>query len=474
MVVLLSSVKYIYFQQLTRQYTYRFVTVVTVIIVDAPKGGELAMTRRKPHEIPVSEQIGKLSPTAKLAMQLQDAPDVAAVVSRIRQRNRRQKGELITYSDGIYCRYYADSPQTGKRMKVSEFLCDNDTELPEQKKLLARRMKAVNLEQGNAQLLPTANEVTVEMYWDAKYYPVVKDNKSWSTALTYKRIFDGYLREHFATKSLLKYRTVDAHRFLEQLATMTLKDKKTKGLNRSSLGLCRAVCYGIFRSAKNKGLIEENPFADVTIEVKVRKRGQRVAYSLEEIYLVIQAIPRLDAKLLFSFCGLLGMRPSEAGAIRWEDITASEVRVCRSAPRGHEQDETKTDNSVRTLDLIKPVAFLVDQYREEWRRAGKALTGKLFSRRDGSVVDVGDFAAYNIAKYGRAAIGERWHGLYAGRRAVGTAQYNLTGDARSVFQTLGNENGYKYIQPSREQGRKGQALLEAAYDKIERKHRSVS
>jgi integrase len=437
------------------------------------------MTRRKQHEIPIKEQLGKLQRSEKLALQVMtdralagvdDPPDIVSSVARPHERFRTQKGELITYADGIYLRYYITA-KDGRRLKTSEWLCELGASFREQEKAKVKRMRAVNIEQ-RSKFTPIADDMTVAIFWDALYYPLVKENKSWSTALTYKRIWDMYLKEHFETRSLAKYRTSEAYRFLESLATRKLKRGNEIGLNKSSLGLCRGICYGLFRSAKNKDLIDTNPYEDVVVDVKVRKKGKTIAYTLAEVAKVNSEIPRLHARLIFSFCALLGMRPSEAAAIKWDDIENGVVHIRRSAPRGHEQNETKTDNSVRVLDLIKPVADLVEQYRKQVSKA----EGYLFKRLDGSVINVSEFADYNISRFGKAAIGDRWRGLYAGRRGVGTAQFNLTGDTRASFQTLGHSKETSvahYIQPSNEQGRAGQRMLEAAYqqevDKLSQK-----
>jgi integrase len=434
--------------------------------------------RRKSYEIPVDEALRRLPKASQTAMAVKDISgeqiDFVAAITKPHERFRTQKGELITYTDGIYLRYYAAN-RNGQRMKVAEPLCPVGTSDRDAEKLKRKRMAAVNLEQRSQFFTPTAEGMTVAAFWEALYYPLIKENKSFSTALTYKRIWDAYLEPHFRAKSLERYSTEQAFDFMESLATR--KTAKGRGLGRNSLSLCRAICYGIFNRARSKGLLAKdangqsrNPWEGLASpDVKIRPQEKLVTYTLAEVAKVVQELPRTDAKLLFSFCSLLGMRPSEAGAVKWEDITPDTIHISRSAPRGHEQSVMKSKRSERSFELIRPVAWLVDKYLKELIEAahGHKPSGYLFKRRNGSVINVSDFAQYHIARHGEKAIGERWAGLYAGRRAVGTAAYNLTGDTRAAFQLLGNTKETSvshYIAPDVEQGKAGLRLLESAYE----------
>jgi integrase len=434
--------------------------------------------RRKSYEIPLEEALRRLpkaEQTAMLVNDLRGVPADLAAITKPHERFRTQKGELITYTDGIYLRYYVANKH-GKRVKVAEPLCPLGTSDRDAEKLRRKRMAAVNLEQRSQFFTPVAEGLTVAVFWEALYYPLIKENKSFSTALTYKRIWDAYLEPHFRTRSLERYSTEQAFEFMESLATR--KTTKGKGLGRNSLSLCRAICYGIFKRAKSKGLLgkdaagesRKNPWDDLASpDVKIRIPEKLVTYTMAEVAKVVQELPRTDAKLLFSFCSLLGMRPSEAAAVKWEDITPDEIHISRSAPRGHEQSVMKSVRSERTFALIRPIAWLVSEYQRELIEAahGHKPSGYLFKRRDGSVINVSDFSQYHIGRHGMKAIGNRWAGLYAGRRAVGTGAYNLTGDTRAAFQLLGNTKETSvehYISPDVEQGKAGLRLLESAYE----------
>jgi integrase len=328
-------------------------------------------------------------------------------------------------------------------------------------------MKKVNAQQKGLHPVPGKDEMTVEQFWITTHWPMIEANKSWSTARTYKRLWSQYCAYHFRNKVLVRYATVDGNRFLTELAQRKLENGEI-GLNRSSLNLVRAVCSNIFSHAHNEGMIDRNPFNDVRLMVKVRKPKKQVMYSLAEVAVVLKTIPRTDAKLLFSFCALLGLRPSEAAAICWSDVNGDLLSILRAAPSGH-LGETKTERSVGCVPIIKPVARLI----EAWRAECKSSEGFMFKRRNSqSVVDVSDFQRQHITPHGRQAIGSRWHGLYGGRRAVGTALYNLTGDTRATFATLRNSKrttDAHYIQTSLEPAIAGFAMLEQDFEKEQQK-----
>src|ERR1039458_5443017 len=66
--------------------------------------------RRKSYEIPLDQQLRRLPQAAKVALQVQEmlegGADLVGAVMKPHERFRTQKGELITYKDGIYLRYY--------------------------------------------------------------------------------------------------------------------------------------------------------------------------------------------------------------------------------------------------------------------------------------------------------------------------------------------------------------------------------
>jgi integrase len=259
------------------------------------------------------------------------------------------------------------------------------------------------------------------------------------------------LKVELETRVLDSYRTVDGSRFLTSL---------TSRLGRNALAHARSLASGIFTHALNLGLIETNPWHDVKVLAKVRAPRPKVAYTVAETNAILKAIPRTDAKLLFALCAVLGMRPSEAAAMRWENIEKTQLHVRLAAPYGH-AGETKTEQSKRSLPLIEPVKSLVAAWRKE---CGGVTEGWLFTRPNGQPIDHTSFVARNIAPVAKVACA-RWCGCYSGRHGAATVLFELTGDARAANQVLGNSLPVvmkTYVKPSTEAGEAGLKALEKA------------
>jgi integrase len=304
---------------------------------------------------------------------------------------------------------------------------------------------------GHAERIAPVGDQTVGEFWTRTYLPWAKQNLRRSSWHGYARLWKQYLEKHIAAVSLKKYKTVDGSRFLTSL---------TPRLNRNTLGHVRSLASGIFTLALNHDLIERNPWHDVKVLAKVRPPKPKVAYTDEETKAILSAVSRTDAKLFFSLCAVLGLRPSETAAVKWEDFSTDKVKISRAAPYGH-AGETKTEASKRTLDLIEPVKSLVATWREE---CGDPKTGWLFTRPGGEPVNHNAFARRYIGPFAKEVC-VRWCGCYSGRHGTATSLYASTGDVRSANQVLGNSLQVvmaNYIKPDAEQGRAGLKLREAA------------
>jgi integrase len=345
---------------------------------------------------------------------------------KIRNRFRTQKGNVIRLSDAFYIRFYRDG-EDGVRTKVTEKLCDLDTSTAKVKLLAASHMSAVNNARHTA-LKSTAPApfVTVGAFWSATYLPWVKQNKRPSTADVYESNWRMYVRPELETTPINSYTTVQACELLDYLVTK-------KNLSKNTLKHVKSLCSGIFSVAVRKGIITINPWREAKESVKVRPAKKRIAYTLEETNAVLNALDTPQAKLFFVLCAVMGLRPSEVAAVKWENISGGVLKIEEAAPYGVLGD-TKTERSKRTLKLIEPVTSLIT----EWHEAnGKPTAGLLFTNAQGKPVNHNAWVKYNINPKAKEVCA-RWCGLYAGRHGALTLLYNLTGDIRSAYQRSGN------------------------------------
>lgn len=343
------------------------------------------------------------------------------------KRFREQTGTVVTRADGFYIRFYRDCD--GKRTKVTERLCDLNT-APKLRSLLQRsHMSAINNARHTALKSPTAEAptVTVGAFWKETYFPWVQQNKRPSTVRGYESDWKIYVKPELETTPIDAFTTVNACDLLDRMVTV-------KDLNESTLAHVKSLCSGIFSYAVRKGLIKVNPWREASESVKVRKAKVRVKYTPEETVAILRALTKPDAKLFFALCAVMGMRPSEVAATKWEHMNwkTNVYQVCEAAPYGVIGD-TKTERSKRPLP-VKPVLPLLKAWHDV---CGKPTAGLIFTTTNGEAVNSVSFNKYHIKPQAEKACA-RYCGLYAGRHGAATTLYNETGDIRAAYQILGN------------------------------------
>jgi integrase len=365
-----------------------------------------------------------------------------------RRRFRKQTGSVVKRTDGFYIRYYKDT-DGGERTKVTERLCDLTVLDPKKRDLLAASHLSTvnNLRHTELRSQTQAPALTIGAFWEQTYKPWVKNNKRFSTLRGYEYDWKLYVKDQIAGKVLNEFTTVDACELLDHCASV-------RKLSRRSLAHIKSLCSGIFSHAVRKGIIQFNPWREAKESVKVRESEPRIEYTPEETIAITNAIQSTDAKLFFALCAVLGMRPSEVAAVRWENISDVVLKVREAAPYGV-LGELKTKRSKRDLTITEPVTSLMATYRKEHNNPAEGL---LFTHDGAKPINHNTFAKTYITPFARKVC-TRWNGCYSGRHGAATTLYNLTGDVRAAYQVLGNSLAVvqkEYIKPSVEQGQAGQ------------------
>ncbi|MHB8218659.1 MAG: tyrosine-type recombinase/integrase [Candidatus Sulfotelmatobacter sp.] len=323
-------------------------------------------------------------------------------------------------------------------------------------------MSAINNARHTTLKSPTAEApaVTVGAFWQTTYLPWVQQNKRASTARGYETDWKIYVKPELETTPINTYTTVEACELLDRMVMV-------KKLNESTLSHVKSLCRGIFTIAVRKGIIKVNPWREAKESVKVRPAKTRVAYTPEETIAILNALDKPDAKLFFALCAVMGMRPSEVAATKWESLTDGVLRITEAAPYGVLGD-TKTERSKRALTVVEPVLSFIKVWHEA---SGKPSAGLMFTNGNHEPVNHNSFAKYHIAPQAKKAC-SRWCGLYAGRHGAATTLYNQTGDIRAAYQILGNSLAVvqsTYVKPDVSAGEAGmtkyEEVLEAAKQK---------
>ena len=217
-------------------------------------------------------------------------------------------------------------------------------------------------------------------------------------------------------KSRVSERTLDGYESILSHATSNFGNVRLSALRASDIQGCYAKLtpsnakhlHAPLRSALNQAvrenLIHANPALSVTLP---RHRAKEmIAFSRDEAtrLMAVETITRTEGKrtvtaenryrVLFAFMLSTGVRPSEAFAIRWQDLdlekaTASITRTLqwhKGKGKGFYFDEPKTKGSRRSVPLP---ASLVQQLREHRAKQAQELlalgirTDLVFSNSEG-------------------------------------------------------------------------------------------
>jgi integrase len=380
---------------------------------------------------------------------------------------RHQQGYLYKAFGGWHVRYWTTELKDGKPVRVqrSHKLCDADLKGTKTyaKTLRDEYMTRINALSGVVQ----EHDLSVKEFWETKYLPYCEKHKRVSTLIGYKQLWKQHLEPHFVGLGLTlrEYDTPQATNFLTSLAE--------RGLGRRSVAHVRSLASGIFRHAKQLGIIKQNPWREAGSHVEPKAPPDTPHYSLEEAEAISNALLETghdQEQLIFCLACFCGLRPGEIAGLKWEDIAENDelsiggekwlgwLHVRRAVVCG-EVGETKTPESVASVPLVPSVRGMFSAWRI---KSGNPATGWVFQNRVGDPINL-EVIARRVLIPTLKAKGLEWKGLYAGRRASGTLLTQLTGNALAAqfvlrHKNLGTTEAF-YIKPSKEAAITGMGLL---------------
>jgi integrase len=338
---------------------------------------------------------------------------------------KHQSGSIWLRGSSFFLRFYDEQ---GKRK--TEFLCEKDDEhysdtCPVVKDLASRRMEKVN----RANATPTETP-TVGGFWEAEYLPWARANLRPSTVEVYESIWNSQLDSELGDRRIDSYSPADATKFLTALAPR---------MKRSSLSHVRALMSGVFGMATALGKTASNPIRDCKVLAKSKPSNETGAYTVEEVKAAIKALEDDPvAACLFALCAVQALRPSEAIALKVEDVSGGYIHVSRSFTRGKYLGETKTNGSAAAVRLIEPTRTLLNKVV-----AGRK-EGWVFPHADpkkDTPLDFNEVARKRIKPNVRP-----WHGLYGGRRGAATKLVDLTGQLVGAAEVLRHSGGTAVLE----------------------------
>jgi integrase len=365
-------------------------------------------------------------------------------IQRMKRPRKHQSGSIWLRGSSFFLRFYDEQ---GKRK--TEFLCEKDDAhysdtCPAVKDLAAKRIERVNRSNATPSESPTAGG-----FWEATYLPWARANLRPSTVEVYESIWNSQLDAELGERRIDSYTPADATRFLTGLAPK---------MTRSSLSHVRALMSGVFGMATALGKTPSNPIRDAKVLAKSKPSSETGAYTTEETKAALKSLESdPTAAALFALCSVQALRPSEAIALKVEDIRDGYIHVSRSFTRGKYLGETKTDGSASKVKLIEPTSSLLI------RVIGKRKSGWVFPCADPKKDRPLDFN--EVARKRIKPNVDPWHGLYGGRRGAATKLVDLTGQLVGAAEVLRHSGGTAVLE---KHYKKATTLGDKAMDLYER------
>jgi integrase len=303
----------------------------------------------------------------------------------------------------------------------------------------AEEIKQWELDVANNETKRPDFRMTVTEFYDSHFLPwlislVATGQRSHATLVTYKRLWDTYLSEHFnGTKTFKNYQPYVGQQFLDELRK---EDGTPLGAN--TLKHIHSAASGIFARAIRvlKGLSENddvrilNPWNSIKVaDVASISAEQGPAAAEKDIEIIISNVEaarggRDDWNLQLAQVALAvgiyaGLRPSEISGLRWSAINLDEVKmtICRAHVYGKTKEKTKTKKN-RTVHYDDKLTGIL---RVWWGNNGRPTDGWVFPNRDGNPVNMTSMIDRHIRPY---LNGAEWHDFYALRRGAITDRIN--------------------------------------------------
>lgn len=330
---------------------------------------------------------------------------------------RHQRGYVYPKKNRWYVRYYENVLRpdgTVERVQRAKSIAPICYEYRTKRSVMPLVMELLSTVNDN----PASPEGTLKLeeFVKKNYLPHVESQKRPSTYRGYRNMWKCYLKPGCGDMRLCEFCTAHGERLLAEVA-------KHHDLSRTSLRHIKNLMSGVFKHAKRIGAINGvNPMQDVSIP-KARPRGETYAYSLEEIFRMLSALPE-PASTIIAAAAFTGLRKSEIRGLLWENFHDDALWVTHSIWERF-VNEPKTTEGKAPVPVIAPLAKRLGRHREA---QGAAQAGFMFvCRRYGGKlgpVNLNSLLKWQVKPAFKEA-GIEWHGWHAFRRGLATNLHRL-------------------------------------------------
>lgn len=306
-------------------------------------------------------------------------PSLRRNINMARQKlQKTRKENIYWYQDSDkkkkYAYRYKYYDHVGKRREKSKQGFNSDVEAER----ALTKIKSTILNGGEK--IALNEQITVEQWMDVY---LDRQQAKWkvSTAANYKRITNLYVKPLLGKIKMSKLtRGLYEKEFIEQLSKM--------GKSAKSIELYHGFFMGAINAAVDEEAIQRNKMSKADLP-KVAKQN---ANELEGNYLTVQELQKLlscvkrefsmTRYMLILLLASTGMRRGEACALRWSEIDLQNKKLSINHTRDHfGERSTKTDNSIRTIDITDFLASQFEKYKV-WCKERKLTFGMKHTEND--------------------------------------------------------------------------------------------
>ena len=238
-------------------------------------------------------------------------------------------------------------------------------------------------------ITPAPVNVTLRWFYENRFLPQKERQWKVTSGPKTKRFIENYLLKRFGDVMLPTFDKFTLQTYLNELAPKFSKSVLTK---------IRVYLNSILDEAVELEFIVKNPAAKLAVP-RSGKKVTGVHLTPEQILVVLFNLSDRDRLIVRMFL-VLGLRPGELFALRWNDKTQNSLRIDSSITDGIEV-ETKTEGSNTSVWL--PVS--IDTELEWWRSVSNdaAPDAFIFPSARGTAINTNNFFFRVLKEAGKRA-----------------------------------------------------------------------
>jgi integrase len=389
-------------------------------------------------------------------------------------KRRREQAGTIYKKGGVWYLRYSDFRVTEGQLSRKR-LAKQLGAVADMTKQQARDEAKNFLANINKPTLMPETAVKFKEFVESVYFPRVEQRTRPSTYRGYKILWTA-LEPFCADLWTRDVRTRHVQSILDAMA-------QTGRFNGHSMQHIKSFLSGIFRLADQQGYFEgANPVRETSLP-KTREAEETHAYSLEEVLVMLDAVPE-PASTMIAAAAFTGVRRGELRGMFWENYKDGQFLIARSIWNGITTDP-KSKKSRAPVPIIPNLAAKLTAHR---KAQGNPISGPVFANGAGKSTDPDSILrrqilpALNVCgvcskveaehnsdtghKYERNEVLPEWYGWHAFRRGLATNLHRLGVDDLTIQAILRHSNVAVtqkcYIKTSSEQTRAAMQRFETA------------